>query len=51
MAAREIIQKMAGTDKEGAEQLIAESMKLHQAKLDASIASVDNTLFHGKTQQ
>lgn len=51
MAANELIQKLTGTDEDGADDLITESSRLHKAKLDASIASVDNTLFHGEAQK
>jgi hypothetical protein len=51
MAARELIQKLTGTDKEGAEQLIAESIKLHQVKLDSSLEYVDKLLFNGNSKQ
>ena len=50
MAATRLVQKLTGTDKEGAKKLIAESIKQHQVEIDASLTKVDDMLFRGDSQ-
>lgn len=47
MAARDLIQKLANVDREGAQKLIDQAYEQNKARIDASVAGVDEWKFTG----